>query len=509
MKLSKIKKLITDEVISLTLTISIIVTSFFNFGKLNKNKPTPPPIKPNISNSTNIENTNKPPIELIQEIESIYTIDFSSLILPNSNTNCTITYELPNSKNIYDKTTELVNQIKTNTINYIKTNPKFISGFVEQNNQDNSTDQVSVQNILKDAIYNILKTGSSKDVCLLQDLKVVISYDDNLVSNDTYTKYYPETNLLIIFPNNIRNNIDNKATHRWETLKYSIQYELNIARQQPCKCQNKNISFPYETLSEASIISELYNFEKIENLQNTNIIDCENLILALGLFNPNSTITNYYNAIFNNDINALYDFCGITNDEEAISKLNKILYTMDIINNYKTIDNISTNSIEEYIGYDYKAELFGMIINNMISYTTQTKDFTLQDNLIIYNIIKNLIITDINTSLNDDAINNIATINNIYTKFLSTHYNRPIDKIEEQIINTETTCYTLALIDGCNRNIYLKNIHPSYSNNNHNMFERFLLIKYILANFNPNDYQILNSNNLITNKKYTLIKKIN
>lgn len=460
----------------------IFINPLFSLGKYFKNK-----IKTTtstISTTTSIETTNTTPKdenksfeELVKDIELNYNIDLSNLTIPQAiiNNECNMEYDYnpTNSKDLYNMTIELIDQIKKNSTNYLIEHPEYISIFTDNTNEEYYTDKILIQYTLKDIIKDILKNSTDKDLCIIKDLNIVISSDTSI---DTFVYSSYEDNLLIIYPNNITNEYDFT-----DTLKYTLQCELNKFRLQACNCMKENNIFPYATIREASIITELYNYNKVENLVSNFATESEALILLLGLF-QNNTIDNYYKAIFNNDIDALYEFCGVNNDNDKIYRLNRILYTMDLIYIGNDISSIS---------YDYKADIFNMIIDNMLNYTKENKDFKLKDNLIVFNIIKNLIVNDIDTNTNDDSLDNIKKLNDIYIKFLCTHYKTEISIIENMETSDSIINYTLALIDICNKNENFNNMDISYTTYINKIIKRFPLLKNILSNvnFNPLNYQ--------------------
>lgn len=492
MKRKKENVRLKQQITAYILASIIFINPLFSLNKYFKNK-----LKPT---STSIENTdttskdeNKSFEELVRDIELNYNIDLSNLTIPqrfDNNCSTKYNYDPTNSKDIYDMSVILMEQIKENSINYLIEHPEFISIFSNSSDEEYHTDKIFIQYVLKDVIKDILRNSINKDLCIIKDLNIVISNDTSI---DTLVSTSYEDNVLIIYLNNFTNE------HDWtDKLKTILQYELNKFRLQACNCMQDNI-FPYITIREASIITELYNYNKTETLVSNFATQNESLILLLGLF-QNNNIDNYYNAIFNNDINTFYEFCGVSNDEEKIYRLNRILYTMDLIYSGNDISSIS---------YDYKADIFSMIIDNMIDYTKENKDFKLKDNLIIFNIIKNLIVNDINPNTNDDSIDNIKKLNDIYIKFLSTHYKTEISKIESMETTDSIINYTLVLVDICNKNENINNIDISYTKYTNKIIKKFPLLKNILSNvsFDPLNYQKLINNNL--SNSITLTKKKN
>ena len=387
--------------------------------------------------------------ELTEKITDDIDEVFNNLTLPPSNKTCTFISEPITSDNLYNKTIDLINTIKNNSINYIANNSEYILGFIDNPNDEFNQDKLMVQSILKDAISDILINSTSKDLCVLNNLKVVICYSKE---SNNCIDYKKDDNLLIIYPNK-----------EWEKIEYAIRLELNKIRIDNCKCQDTPL-FTYNILNNAAITSELYNTNKTEIFISNNDIKNEAIFLSLGLFHDNYTIDDYYKAIFNNNIEALYKFCG-ANNEEDIYRLNKILYAMN-------------NNID----YDYNTEIFSIVINNLINYTNNNKNFNLKNNLTIFNALKNL--------FNNEESQQVEEICNMYINYLCKHYNEDINVIINLSNNKEITDYTIALYNLCNKfekSGTVDRFDLSYSNN---LISEFPLLKQVLYLNSYTDYNL-------------------
>ena len=177
--------------------------------------------------------------------------------------------------------------------------------------------------------------------------------------------------------------------------------------------------------------------------------------MLLGLFNENTSYADYLRSIFINDIRLFYEFC-VVNEECEIERLNKILYSID--NGY--IDN-------------YKVDLFSMVINNMINYTSSHKDFKLRDNLVIYSIIENIL-----SSNNED----ITKLKDIYFNYLCNHYRIDIESINNTLNSDKVKYSVKALIDFCNNNIDY-DLDMKYTEYVRTLVERFPILRYILSSY--------------------------
>lgn len=422
-----------------------------------------------------------------------------------------ITYEqvekiIANSEKNYDcdynfngSIEELISKIKQNSVNFIKENPEYSEAFITDNSDlDNQKLFESIFNNILEELINKATNNVNEDLCLLSDLSVVFSYDTSN-SSFNYGDYDPQKNILRIFPKNIEIGSNLEGVDYKILFEETLRHELNHVRQCCCNCRkNKgqlNNDIEIATLIESSAESQIYN-------QNTNAYSdyrytyekerkCESLILLLGLFHDDITIDDYYNAIFNSDLEAFYDFCGMKTAEE-IHKLYKIFYSIDahnlrhefIFNFIDFEENLTYKDIKNIIGHDYRVDIFSKVLKNMMVYTFEHEDFKLEDNLVMLNMIRSLIVSEacdyevdsnqnIKRIYESDFSKNIYFLENKYIEFLSSYYNKNVEEI--RLIQDEV--YYIA------SNIVLNNAFEIETGNNE-IFDRFPLLKPILeANY--------------------------
>lgn len=459
-------------------------------------------------------------INYINSIETNYnhenyypTINDINKIIEASKNTTTCNYQYNNNLQ------NLINQIKDNSNYFLESNPSFISAFISKDatNQNIISDQINFEKEFTNALKNLINYSTNnlnEDICTIKDLKVVFSYTDELEYSYTSAYYSWKYNLMVILPNNVYKNAQLIQVDYQEYLENVLIHELNHARQCLCNC-NKNNNQPtrdinIKTLIEASAESEPYNLKRTnlleKNLSYSSERTCETLILTLGLFHNNQTLEDYYNAIFNSDLKALYNFCGAKSTNE-IYELYKIFYAIDAINKNNNLgQNYSyNNNLKEIIGYDYKVDIFKNVLKNMINYTYNNDDFELKDNLIMLNIIKSLIVSNSNEnqySNDQEFILNIYDLENKYIEFLSKYYNVPITAIR-QIENNDIYWELSAIFDICNDydSPYTSIEYYDYANQ---IVEKFPLLEPILAANIISNYEY---NNFITNNQNILIKR--
>ena len=147
------------------------------------------------------------------------------------------------------------------------------------------------------------------------------------------------------------------------------------------------------------------------------------------------------------------------------------------------------------IDYDYKIEIFNIIINNLINYTNNNKNFNLKNNLTIFNALKNL--------FNNESSKEIDELCNVYINYLSKHYREDTNVIINMLNNKEITKYTIAIYNQCNefeKSGTVDTFELSYANN---LIKKFPLIKQVLM---LNTYQNYDNN---LSAKFTLSRTRN
>lgn len=462
------------QVTAYIMTVIILLTPLFNLSKGNKNVNS---IFPKVSASSN-GNDEKDNVrsfkELLDEVETNYDVDFSNMVIPIlSNDKCDLQYAIDRTDNlaIYNEATKILNMIINNSTKYSLDNKDFVSTEINDLDDINRIDKILINDIIKTYIKELLKRGINKDICIISNLKIVLSYDKNTPS-EVKIKYFNDKNTLVIYPDNIRGYAKENGSYFYEELEKELMLILNRLRQNACCHQSEGNTFYNETLKEAAVTTELYNYGYIDSIDCGDLVYYERLVLLLGLFNENTSYYDYSRSIFNNDMDLFYNFC-LVKDSDDINRLAKILYCIDL----------DSNTL-----YDYRVDLFSMVINNMINYTYQNKDFKLRDNLVIYRIIYNIINQNMDY-IDSKAKDGINRLNDIYFKFLSYHYKSDIDSINNMLNSDRVNLAVKALIDICSNNIDY-DLDISYTNYSMELVNRFPLLRYVLSTYTLEEIDI-------------------
>ncbi len=366
--------------------------------------------------------------------------------------------------NYYD----LYEKIVSNTKNYVKSS-EYKDPFSEETSLYRGTeDQIMFSTALYDVLYDwhCKKAGNiNEDACRAQDLKVVIGKENN---EDLLGLYNSQENLIIIYLENIKKNVKNSEKSLESTLKNTIWHEYNHMRQAPCLCRlKKGQTYTFEkgdyiggigaSLKESSAESYIFNnksiepFEKDEDTFDYTYYDerrQEAELMFLNIFQENSDIKDYYRAIFDSDLQAFHRYFGVENEKDILN-LYKIIYSIDGLNGSNSLpynickkDKLSSNEITRTIGKSYKANLFNYILKNMVEYSVKNTDFTLEQNLVMFNFVKNFITDEIYTLTEEKdengfykhiydkkLVESITKSEEKYVEFLSNHYIVSIDYI--------------------------------------------------------------------------------
>lgn len=390
-----------------------------------------------------------------------------------------------------------------NSKQYIKNNPNYIMPFKDESSQDKElmTQQLNFEATLYQILGNWKNNTNNinEDFCSLENYSIVFSFNEE--EYDSMLAYTTH-NTLVIFPKRIQVQAT-KFNENWEELLYSVMnHQLNIIRQRACKCRiyraQSYFQIPTKTLTYAAASETKYynNTSKYNHIFYSEK-QSEKLLLTLGLFRDDVTYDDYYNAIYNSDLNSLHSFFNATTEEE-INKLYIILYSIDAVNKkndlfhtyYNKNDLASNNDITTFVGHNYKIDIFKIILKNMIQYTNTHKDFTIKDNLVMFNLIKSLIVknsyeildidsenSNITFNYEDDFIENIYKLDNIYLEFLSNIYRISIEEIKE-LEKNDINSIIFYINNYCQGKYYL--IPENYYHTTENIVEQFPLLKDVL-----------------------------
>ena len=221
------------QVTAYIMTMIILLTPLFNLSKGNKNANS---IFPKVSASSN-GNDEKDNVrsfeELLDEVETNYDVDFSNMVIPIlNNDKCALQYAIDRTDNlaIYNEATKILNMIINNSTKYSLDNKGFVSTEINDLDDINGIDKILINDTIKTYIKELLKRGINKDICIISNLKIVLSYDKNTPS-EVKIKYFNDKNTLVIYPDNIRGYAKKNGSYFYEELEKELMLILNRLRQ--------------------------------------------------------------------------------------------------------------------------------------------------------------------------------------------------------------------------------------------------------------------------------------
>lgn len=455
--------------------------------------------------------------------------------------NDTIDYLISNDRvksceNVYDVTMqEVFEQIKENTEKFVLDDFTFlgISFFDEEyftKDEYRTCDNVvlstgvmkeigeSAYDSLRDYISYVLENGNNGDIHNLMGLKIIfvakINRDEPGVILGRYNK---DNNLIeICLPNIIGNSTS--TTDLSAKLNDVLKHELNHMRQYGCEDTDKysiltqfSLNNYLSLFAEASAESGLYNSELFSHFFKTSYVYpeyrmAENVLFLCSLFND-SKMDDYYNAIYNQDMDAFFNFLSADNIEEK-REIFRVIYAMDAVskrNSYvRSLVGLKTSYDEEdydAVALDIKnleyITIFKITINNLIDYNINNSDLTLEDNILLYKMITMLISESAfkveSTSdgkkvyyLYDEFVDQYQVIQDNFFQTLSTIYSVSTDEILEMYnkYNSGSVVNEYLNWSHGNRVIYFVNDkkYDSYLQMN-KLVSKFPKIKEIIGNF--------------------------
>lgn len=452
--------------------------------------------------------------------------------------------------NVYDydlntAIADLLIKIENNSLAFLENNPEYERALwisekpsLETQEENNIINHIKMNFslILESALQNIFKTATNdiaEDLCMLENIAIVFTNSPDL---SILGSYDPNQSVLFLNIDSLCHSakLKNKENTSKDTfimteefikeIKLTLTHELNHVRQQMCPCKTSqnpkyremtyqdNVTF----LMESSAESALYNLEQDPYEESKSTFDYtyleerkkESLIMLLGLMHDNIKIEDYYNAIYDSSLEEFYHYCGVETDEEKYT-LHKIWYALDSLclrNEFawELTGNttFTIGKLEELVGASYRVDIFKLILQHMINYTYEN-NISVEENLAVFDIVKNLIIEDTYIIQKEgtategyhyiyetDVVNAIVALEELYIKFLSDFYlieTEELRKIEEEN-SCVFDCYLLAT-GTTNGDQKAEAILAKYP-----------ILKYVLApNFvSDNDYDSFLENNGLT-----------
>ena len=234
------KKRTKRNIASFALILATLITSGIGTKKFLKDYNIDLPDISNVFNLNNNDNnkngtnefidSDKSSSELLQEVKTTYDFDLNGLVIPNANKECTKLEINKTATEEFDKTKKLMLQIEENSNKYLNAHPEYKSIFFKSStDKDINHDQINISSILEDIIKQTITHGTNKDICIIENLIVVLNY--NSTSNENINI---KNNVITIDINAFKNT----GKLNCEKLKNELKIALRTIRLLPCNCQD-------------------------------------------------------------------------------------------------------------------------------------------------------------------------------------------------------------------------------------------------------------------------------
>lgn len=326
----------------------------------------------------------------------------------------------------------------------------------------------------------------NEDMCNFDTLKIV----GNTNSDKTVLgEYSNKTNTIEIYFENIfyfldfyyssyeHSNYDNFC-FLVESFIKNLQHELNHVRQAMCRHRiNENDSNLFDIdwlgsknnqtykyisksfLIEASAESATYNEEENESIIPLGYYytyreerSDEALMLLLGLTNGNQ----YYEAIFNTNLNDLYKYLGCQSYDDYV-RVYRIIYILERKHgNYITSEEEKNENYSDFIKnihLDFKTDIFSLVLSNLCDYSFKNPDFSLDEHIYLYSLIREIILNndypiDTNTLKEDitnlydkEFIDDFFKLDQLYIRYLAEKYTLSVEEVEQKLKDANDDLY--------------------------------------------------------------------
>lgn len=335
--------------------------------------------------------------------------------------------------------------VRKNSNKYAKKHKEYETAFSNIYSKNDS--QIAFEMVFEDLQKNSTN-DFLEDICKMKDLKIVIGNLNekfDVENNETTMGIYNHKKNLIVLDNKaiklIKKNrrIHSKVDKYASVLKHELFHMSSVSCKHKMKNGQKFNSFlSFSALFESAAESSTYTSDddysvKSEEYAYYDERKDEALVLLLGLFHDNKIYDDYYNAIKDSNPKAFYDFCGVKSEKEKIN-LFKIIAAIDgrngfndIIFNAKNSDLLTTIKLEKGIRYNYKIDIFNKVLSNMIDYTTNNHNFTIEKNLMMLNIVENCLLDETlylnkKNSYDQSFVVDFYNSESKYFEFLSQYY---------------------------------------------------------------------------------------
>ena len=367
-----------------------------------------------------------------------------------------------------------------------------------------------VKNELELCIFDIINNSTNdinEDLSLIENLSIYYSLnEDDFISNQSII--YNNTKYTSSISTNVRYDIDKNAIiinpkifkeidiPREELLRGIIRNNIiHIRQTNPSKDSNSIVDFNNDlilnTLIEGSALSYYDDKDLIINSDSKTSYCDEKKLALLSMFNKEATKDEYYKVLFDEDIDGLYELYNLSSKEDFY-EFYKAFQNMNADNNLmmraKHYDITKDKTrFKRDIGNYNVLYIYQRYVKDMLNYLKEHPDFSLEDNLFMYNIGAKTLMdnTQLNENYNDvKLLIKLYQLNEEYLNFLCKYY----DVTREDLDDTELYLSVSNIMSSFN--VYYDKVEYSVEVDTSKAEE--LLSKFPMLDFVLNDDVLIN-----------------
>lgn len=345
----------------------------------------------------------------------------------------------------FDDEIDIMNLCSLIINNSINTgNSPFLTDYSNCSNEDLYIDEL-FRKCLFDAINISLSTSNNinEDYCLFKNLTIE---KGNLKSIIALGLYEPQYNKITIDLDMIKSNMTSTTLEK--DLFKTLLHELSHVKQFKCNCRTNQVNYSVsygagQSILESSAESAFNNYYHVSESTSYNTLrKYENILFLTVAFKENKNIDQYYNAIFNSDLDSFINFFDLDSKEKLVNFYN-ILYSFDTLGEYTDLANKIKNEygqleITEKVGNSYKIDIFKIAVTDLMK-ATKRDHLKLRECLYLYRFVKTEIY-NLNSYYNDESFfDSLYEIEKIFYSFLCDYYGvpNPIISFNDFILNVK------------------------------------------------------------------------
>lgn len=373
----------------------------------------------------------------------INTYNYEEFYFDNQDTNDILAAVNSTQQCTFDEEIDILSLCDLIINNSINTgNSPFLTDYSNCSNEDLYIDEL-FRKCLFDAINISLSTSNNinEDYCLFKSLTFEKGDLHSIIALGLYD---PQYNKITIDLDMIKSNMSSDSLEK--DLFKTLLHELSHVKQFKCNCRTNQLNYSVsygagQSILESSAESSFNNYYNAsESTTYGTLRKYENILFLTVVFKENKNIDQYYNAIFNSDLNSFINFFGLDSKEKLINFYN-ILYSFDTLGEYTELANKITNElgpleIEKEVGNSYKIDIFKIAITDLMEAVKRDK-LKLNECLYLYRFVKTEIY-NLNSYYNDEQFSNsLCEIERIFYSFLCDYYDvpNPIISFNDFILN--------------------------------------------------------------------------